>query len=442
MSNKNQENWQKLFAEYSILEQINLQGKFEITATQINKFREARLMTKFDFKSSLPKIFQENNLAILPITRGTYIIAPFEAYHKFEIQKATNDITVLEFPQYLRSINHKDITSETTAINCAYICGILQDFIQDENNANQQLDEVIPLLPTVNGRMSSDSFSFDIHSTKDSGLLSVNINSSQIEIDAGYENLETFIIIEAKNNIIAEDFLIRQLYYPFRKWHQLLNKKIKNIFLNYSNNIFYLREYVFEDINNYNSLKLVKYKKYTIDKLDIEINDINEILNKVKIINEPQSIPFPQANSFARVINLCELLLNNNIDEEIFLTSEEITQNYDFASRQTQYYTDAGIYLGLVVKKGIGKYALSELGKDIFTNLSSRQKQLKLVELILQHSIFKETLKVYFKNFTQPSKQEIVNIMINNNLNLSRDTMERRASSVIGWITWIVNLIS
>jgi hypothetical protein len=43
---------------------------FEITAIQINEFREAGLMTKFDHSINLPKIFSDNGLAILPITRG------------------------------------------------------------------------------------------------------------------------------------------------------------------------------------------------------------------------------------------------------------------------------------------------------------------------------------------------------------------------------------
>lgn len=46
--------WEKLFDKYNILDNIEHNGFFEITAKQINEFREARLMTKFDHKSHLP----------------------------------------------------------------------------------------------------------------------------------------------------------------------------------------------------------------------------------------------------------------------------------------------------------------------------------------------------------------------------------------------------
>src|SRR5699024_11404678 len=56
------------------------------------------------------------------------------------------------------------------------------------------------------------------------------------------------------------------------------------------------------------------------------------------------NISFPQANSFERVINICELL---NAQE---LSREQVTEEYAFDIRQTNYYTDAARYLGLLEK--------------------------------------------------------------------------------------------
>lgn len=67
-----------------------------------------------------------------------------------------------------------------------------------------------------------------------------------------------------------------------------------------------------------------------------------QILDTTNTVKEPE-IPFPQADSFERVINLCELLKQRE-----FISKEDITQNYDFYSRQTDYYTNAGRYLGLI----------------------------------------------------------------------------------------------
>src|SRR5690606_33110223 len=203
MSNlKNDIAWEKLFEKYKISDKVNSKGFYEIKASAINEFREARLMTKFDFKSQLPKIFLNNNLSILPISRGSYVISDFDTFKDFE----NNDMEIskIDFPNYLESIDFNNITSETTALNCAYVSGIIEDFVQDEE-----------LKPTVSGRMSSLSFDFNINSKKT--LLNINVNNSQIEIDGGYEGVESLSLIEAKNSI-SKDLLIRQVYYPYRLW--------------------------------------------------------------------------------------------------------------------------------------------------------------------------------------------------------------------------------
>lgn len=62
-------------------------------------------------------------------------------------------ITPIDFPTFLESIDYKDITSGSIAINCAFVSEILHDFTGEEN-----------LLPTVSGQMSSSVFDFEIHS--------------------------------------------------------------------------------------------------------------------------------------------------------------------------------------------------------------------------------------------------------------------------------------
>lgn len=62
--------WEKLFDKYQILDRVDRDGQFQISASQIKEFREPRLMTKFDHRVNLPAIFRKHNLAILPVTRG------------------------------------------------------------------------------------------------------------------------------------------------------------------------------------------------------------------------------------------------------------------------------------------------------------------------------------------------------------------------------------
>lgn len=420
---KNDIAWEEIFEKYQILDKLKLKGRVSISSVEINKYREARLMTKFDHRSQLPKLFIDNNLSILPTSRGTYEIGTFEIFCDFNEEEV--EVTPIDFPMFLESIDYKDITSEATAINCAFVSKILHDFTNEDS-----------LLPTVSGRMSSSFFDFKINSGKE--LLNIKVGNSQIEIDGGYEGDNSLNLIEAKN-YISDDFLIRQLYYPYRLWKNKIIKHVRPIFLTYTNGIFHLREYEFVDSELYNSIRLVQHKKYAVQEGAINLEAIQKILDIVKTVKEPE-LPFPQADSFERVINLCELLKQRGC-----LSKEEITQNYDFDSRQTDYYANAAKYLGLVENTREGNqviYVLTKVGLRIFC-LPIIERQLEFTKLILSHGAFKDTLNLYFEKGNTPLKDEVIEIMKKSKLyNIdSEQTFKRRASTVISWTNWILKLI-
>lgn len=420
---KNDVAWEQIFDKHQILLKVASKGSVSISSADINKYREARLMTKFDHRSQLPGLFSDNNLSILPTSRGTYEIGSFETFYEFNKEEV--EITSIDFPTYLESIDYKDITSEAAAINCAYVSKILQDFTKEDG-----------LLPTVSGRMSSSLFDFKIKSER--GLFKVKVGNSQIEIDGGYEGDNSLNLIEAKN-YISDDFLIRQLYYPYRLWRNKINKRVRPIFLTYSNGIFHLREYEFVDIEHYNSIRLVQYKKYSVQEGTINFEAIQNILDSIRTVKEPE-LPFPQADSFERVINLCELL-----KQRVFLSKEEITHNYDFDLRQTDYYSNAAKYLGLIKNtrecNQIG-CVLTNVGLRIF-NLPIIERQLEFAKLILSHKAFKDSLTLYIDKGNVPLKDEVVEIMKRSNLYKvdSEQTYKRRSSTIISWINWILGLI-
>lgn len=187
---KNDIAWEQIFDRYRILEKLANNERVSISSLEINQFREARLMTKFDHRSQLPKLFMEHQLSILPTSRGTYEIGTFETFCDFN--KDDTEITTIDFPTFLESIDYKDITSESIAINCAFVSKILHDFTGEEN-----------LLPTVCGRMSSSLFDFTINSGQNT--FRINVENSQIEIDGGFEGDNSLSLIEAKN-YISDDF--------------------------------------------------------------------------------------------------------------------------------------------------------------------------------------------------------------------------------------------
>lgn len=419
------EAWGKLFDKYKIDKKITDEGKYIITAKEIKEFREARLMTKFDFRNTLPKLFKKYKLAILPLTRGDYVISNFEAYHDFE--KIKTDVKTVPFPEHILSIEQGNITSESTVINIAQISGIFYDFLGEESQL------------TVSGRMSSGSFDFNIQKS-DSKLLNCSVEKSQMEIDGGFESQNSLILIEAKNTI-SEDFLIRQLYYPYRLWENRISKIIRPVYMTFLNGIFTLHEYKFAERNLYNSIILERKQSYTFSDSPIQLNDIEDILFSVRVTEESTNIPFPQADSFERVINICEILNDKNE-----ISKDEITENYNFTDRQTGYYTNACLYLMLIEKgkneQGDIVYYLSDLGKSLF-NKNNRERNLKYTELILSHKPFRLTLMDYLKNQVRPERETIVRYMKISNINSveSEDTFKRRASTVISWIEWILGLI-
>lgn len=414
--------WENLFERYHILDEIQQNGQFIISANQIKEFREPRLMTKFDHRVNLPAIFSSNNLSILPITRGQYIISSFSAYKEFGEPVA--EVEKVSIPTYLQSLIPQNLVSEAIALNCANACGILSDFLEDDE-----------LVPTVNGRMSSGNFQFNIQTTF--GSKTVSVNNSQIEIDAAYEGVNYLSIFEAKRDL-SDDFLIRQLYYPFRTWSEKVTKTVKSIFLVFSNGIFNLYQYQFEDPRNYNSLVLVKQRNYAIST-EIHLIDIENLLRSLPIVPEP-TVSFPQADLLSRLINLVELL------HEQPMTKQDITTRYAFDERQTNYYTDAGRYLGLIEKERIDActilFSLSAVGQRIMS-LTYRERQLAITAQILKHSVFNETLKLHLQSGEMPDKATIVQIMKQSNLyRVEADsTYFRRASTVIGWINWILGIV-
>jgi len=121
--------WEQLFSKYDILNQIAINGQFQISATQIKEFREPRLMAKFDHTINLPKLFADNQLAILPISRGDYVISHFEAYYKFVDD--CSPITRVSLPTYIQSLDSNNVPNEAIALNCAVASGIVAEFLED-----------------------------------------------------------------------------------------------------------------------------------------------------------------------------------------------------------------------------------------------------------------------------------------------------------------------
>lgn len=414
---KNNKAWYELFEKYNIIKVISEKGFFEITADEIKESgREPRLMTKFDSSENLPDVFIENNLTILPIKRGSYIIGKFQNYQKIDIDNNL-EVETKYLPDYISTIDNRNITSEAISLNSAYISGMIEDVVGEE------------VVPTIQGRMGTGEFSYQI-SLKDNNKFNVNVQNSQMEIDASYESISKFVIIEAKNHYM-KDFIIRQLYYPYKVWKKVTKKEIIPIMLIKHDNIFNFFIYDFLDENNYNSINLKKIKRYILGEIynPIEATDIQMIMNKIEFVTEDNT-PFPQANSFYRVLDLI-----NELDTQE-LSTNDIANIYGFDVRQANYYLTAAQYLGLVIK--VKNYTLSKLGQKIM-KMNHKDKNLAIIELILVHKPFYYALEQYLK-FFEFDYVKIAKMIFETRKEINLKTAERRTSTVIAWVKWILEL--
>lgn len=420
--------WEILFDKYNIENQIKKNGMFYITADQIREVKEPRLMTKFDTRESLPSVFGAK-IAILPVTRGKYVLGEFDLYQDFpDIASDIQQITSARIPDYYETININNISSEANAINVMSIAGILDDFLGENN-----------MVQTVSGRMGSGSFGFYVSNFKSSEHKDykpyIRVENSQVEIDGGFENENVFSIIEGKN-VIHSNFLIRQLYYPMKLWHSKINKLIRPVFVVYSNNIFRLLEYEFTDIDYYNSLKLVQERNYSLEDIEITLDDLCDIWKKAIIKPEPE-VTFIQADSFNKVISLVE-----NLNESP-MTTVEIAELFGFKERQSDYYFNACKYLRLAEKltdeDGV-KVHITPLGKRLL-KMKYKERQLEYVRLILEHQIFHELFETMMRMGELPDKKYVTKKMREMQV-CGESLIDRRASSVRGWLYWILTLVN
>lgn len=423
--NKTDTAWSNLFEKYKILNSIETNGIYNISSTQINEFREARLMTKFDHSVNLPLLFSQNNLSILPDSRGTYIIGKFKTYKKLSYENIKP--TTKMIPNFIQSFDNLEITSESNALNIAHMSGMIDDVLntlQDEPNS----------VMTLSGRMGSGEISFNIK-TKDNFLHQIHVKNSQIEIDGSYENLNKIGIIEAKNKL-PEDFHIRQLYYPYRFYKNLnTNKEILPIFFTYVDDIFSFHIYKFENINEFTSLKKINQINFILNNsLDLNLEDIKKISASSKQKIYSGSAPFPQADNFSRILDMIEYLTTPRNKTELAL-------DYSFDIRQSDYYANSLVYLGLAEKNN-GKFHLSNTGLKIKQMHNSNKRNTMLISLILEHKVFKLAFDSTLKNGGEFDKEYIVRILLENISTIkSLSTAERRASTVKSWVEWIFSVI-
>lgn len=251
----NSKSWEKICNDYKVLEHDFKTKPFIITAEQIKNScqdfkktneKEVRILCKQDTREKRPEIFKKNNLFLLPIKNGIYNIIKGEGY--FNIPDITSDEIIYNSKLDFNLESSKIGNSEMQHLDFAYASSLIRTFMNDES-----------LVLTIRGRKYTPQFDFFVNNQK------IEVNGVQTEVDAGYEGKDKIVLIEAKNSN-NNNTIIRQLYYPFRQWSKNTSKKVSLLFFEKKKNIYYIWEYSFKDKMDYNSIELIKSKKYVIQE--------------------------------------------------------------------------------------------------------------------------------------------------------------------------------
>lgn len=251
MANNN--SWKKIFRDNNILEHDFSNGPFYLSAKLIKKSvqnfkktteKEVRILCKMDTRESVPEVMRANKLFLLPVKNGEYVLVKGEGYINIpDIKSETESYnTKLTFELDTSKVGN----SEMQHLDFAYASSIIRTFMDDLN-----------LVLTIRGRKYTPEFEYKI------GNQRIKVNGVQTEVDAGYEGKDKIVLVEAKNSA-TKNTIIRQLYYPFRQWSEHTKKDVYLLFFEKRQDEYLIWQYKFTDKYDYNSIKLVKSKKYKI----------------------------------------------------------------------------------------------------------------------------------------------------------------------------------
>ena len=203
------------------------------------------MLCKKDSREERPQIFIDNELFILPVKNGEYIICKGDGYVDIPpiCDKAMDYTSKLDFE--LKSAQIGD--SEMQHLDYAYASSLIRSFLQDDS-----------LVLSIRGRKYTPKFEFSTNLYKNISVVSV-----QTEVDSGFEGRSKIVLVEAKNSHTT-NVIIRQLYYPMRQWQIHTQKEVVTLFFEKRGAEFLLWEFDFKNILDYNSIFLKQSAKFKI----------------------------------------------------------------------------------------------------------------------------------------------------------------------------------
>ena len=411
MARANDSAWENYIEHYKI--KLNGQS-YKVDAKDLKKVtgREPRLMAKVDDPDHLPGILRAAGYSLLAITNGSYLIFKgdvFATVPNCAVQSIYDP--KLEFP--LETTGRGN--GESEYLDNAYNTGLISEFTESGR-----------LYLTIRGRERTKKFQFVIGASN----MEINIDRVQIEVDAGFEGEKDIVIVEGKIGDRSH-FNIRQLYYPFRHFSQLVRQKqVRTVFFSYdmSKATYSLYEFGFKNPEIFDSIYPIKCCVYSL--LKPHAYAVDDLVDQAF---ETDNNIVPQADDLNKILELLTLINSGQN------TVTEIADYFVFDERQSNYYGEAAEFLGLITRNR-GVFELTERGNQ-FISTPPKDQQLFIAKLVVNTWLFKELLrkakrKGYF------TKQDVDNLIADVNIGdgskrYSSSTIGRRAITIMSWVRWI-----
>lgn len=187
----------------------------------------------------------DNDLFLLPVKNGQYVIVKGEWY--LDIPDITTPVEIYNSKIDFHLESSKIGNSEMQHLDFAYASSLIRTFMEDNS-----------LVLTIRGRKYTPEFEFLVWKQN------IKTESVQTEVDAWYEGRDKIVLIEAKNSKTTNT-IIRQLFYPYKQWSIRTKKEVFTLFFEKRWKEYLIWQYGFENPNDYNSIKLIKSKRYIIE---------------------------------------------------------------------------------------------------------------------------------------------------------------------------------
>lgn len=395
--------WEKIFdtLRFDLRQDIHY-----ITASEMKSIsgHEPRLLAKMDCRKSVPAVMKLHGYFLLPVKNGTYAIIRGDGFHDLEKVNGVQDFeSRIKFN--LSTINRN--TSEMQYLDYSAMSGLIEHVVGRG-----------VLYPSIRGREGSGTFSFNIDNQR------LNVERAQIEVDLGLEGRDCIVLLEAKSRTV-DDFIIRQLYYPYRRFNNLeSNKEIIPIFFTYdvSRSSYNFWVYKFNQLEEYSSISLSGVSSYTISTpQSLTVDDISPL-------GVQYSDVIPQANDPDKILELVFKVSEGMND------ARQIAQYFRFAERQSSYYREAAEALGLVRFGDDRKYILTEAGQKL-VSLDTQERNVYFAKVMSNFRLIREILDA-LSSGSVVNRQDIER-RIEQYGTLSGSTIPRRALSLYAWLKWI-----